>query len=314
MKILIKPKDSGNVIATIAIGEKCFQDWKTYAFPSWRLYCKKNKLGLICFDEDLIDKNHKKWKKATWQKLLIATTLKNSNHSIKNVCYLDTDILINYKFSPNIFDLYQNNKIALVSEINDLPYPLDLVKKFLSFNRHIYYDKKYPLNSSLFISPQKIFKYHNLKPFKNYACMGLIVFSIKNHSEIMKKWFYKYDKLINTITGGGDETILNFEIQNYSKVQWLNYKFQALWIYEIAWKYPFLYNYGKKNKILIAKCIESSLKTNYFLHFAGSWHESQMWKIKNILLNNFCIIELKQLSNYLIKNVKGVINKKQIKP
>ena len=82
MKILIKPKDSGNVIATIAIGKKCFQDWKTYAFPSWRLYCKKNKLGLICFDEDLIDKNHKKWKKATWQKLLIATTLKNSNYSI----------------------------------------------------------------------------------------------------------------------------------------------------------------------------------------------------------------------------------------
>ncbi|GBL20905.1 hypothetical protein EMGBS4_09650 [Acidimicrobiaceae bacterium] len=25
-------------------------------------------------------------------------------------------------------------------------------------------------------------------------------------------------------------------------------------------------------------CIEASLFTNYFLHFAGSWHEGKMWE------------------------------------
>jgi hypothetical protein len=29
---------------------------------------------------------------------------------------------------------------------------------------------------------------------------------------------------------------------------------------------------------LIDACIEASLYANYFLHFAGAWHESEMWK------------------------------------
>ena len=30
----------------------------------------------------------------------------------------------------------------------------------------------------------------------------------------------------------------------------------------------------------------SLLMNNYFLHFAGSWHECQMWKNKNIINHN----------------------------
>ena len=96
----------------------------------------------------------------------------------------------------------------------------------------------------------------------------------------MKKWFDKYNKDIDTLTGGGDQPILNYEFLNYGKINWLDYKYQSLWIYEIAWKYPFLYDYGRKNKDLIKECVEASLISNYFLHFAGSWYESDMWKIK----------------------------------
>ena len=37
----------------------------------------------------------------------------------------------------------------------------------------------------------------------------------------------------------------------------------------------------RNNKLLIANCIATSLMNNYFLHFAGSWHEAKMWKNEN---------------------------------
>ena len=121
----------------------------------------------------------------------------------------------------------------------------------------------------------------------------------------MKSWFDKYTKDIDTLTGGGDEPILNYEFLNYGKIKWLDYKFQALWIYEISWKYPFLYNYGKKNTELIKECVEASLTTNYFLHFAGSWHESEMWKIENFFESNEKKEYLEKYHNYLKIPVTG---------
>ena len=48
----------------------------------------------------------------------------------------------------------------------------------------------------------------------------------------------------------------------------------------------FLYDYGKRNKKLQSECVTSSLMTNYFLHFCGSWHESSMINLKNNYLFN----------------------------
>ena len=46
----------------------------------------------------------------------------------------------------------------------------------------------------------------------------------------------------------------------------------------MANKYPFLYKEKDQDLSLIKECIEASLFTNYFLHFAGSWHEGKMWE------------------------------------
>ena len=128
MKILIDPSESKNVITVIALGEDFYLDWYKYAFPSWSSYCKLNRLGLIVFDKDLISVNDRLWKKATWQKLLIAEELKNSSLSIENVCNLDADILINYK-APNVFDYYNSDTIGLVSMVKNLPFSLDEARR-----------------------------------------------------------------------------------------------------------------------------------------------------------------------------------------
>ena len=43
--------------------------------------------------------------------------------------------------------------------------------------RNRFYSKRYKLDSALFMNLKQIYKYHNLKPQKDYACSGVIVFN-----------------------------------------------------------------------------------------------------------------------------------------
>jgi hypothetical protein len=291
MKVLLPLGNSKNLIATIAIGNAYFSAWEKCALPGWTEYCERNGLGLVVFDQDLISSDKKEWKKATWQKMLIGEMLKKASIDAKNVCYLDSDILIN-PTSPNIFDSYDATTIGLTSIRHNLPYPLEEVQRRLAFLRHTCYDDSYPLDSALFMSLEQLYGFHGLTAQSDEACMGLIVFNVKRHTHLMRGWFDKYDRNVQSITNGGDQTHINYEIQNWGNVSWLSYRFQAIWPYEMAWKYPFLYDYGREDETLIRKCIEATLYQNHFLHFAGSWHESNMWK-----LGGFLCSDLEQTKN-----------------
>lgn len=282
MKVIINPGKSNNVIATAAIGGQYYQLWETHAFPTWKRYCERHGLGLIVFDDDLLSKGDPLWKKPNWQKLLIGDIVKRRLPAVRNICHLDTDIIIN-PTAPNVFDFYDPATIALVSLRRNLPYPYEETLRRVAYFRNKFYDASYPLDSALFISVEDLYTFHGLDPQQDETCSGFFIFNIESHAEFFKSIFNKYDKSIESITGGGEQTHFNYEVQKYGKVSWLDYRFQAIWLFEMAWKYPFLYDYGRDNTELIRECIESSLFTNYFLHFAGSWHESAMWKVGGLL-------------------------------
>jgi hypothetical protein len=178
------------------------------------------------------------------------------------------------KFAPSIFD-FNDGTLAMVSQFKELPFDLNLVLRRIAFYRNRFISAQYPLDSALFMSIEDIYKFHNLTPQKDYGCAGFFMGNIFDHSLHMSEIFNSYDANVSTITDGGDEPILNFEFQNRFQTKWLPYKFQALWIYEMAAYYPFLYE-SLSDSNLILKCIESSLQNNIFLHFAGSWNESKM--------------------------------------
>ena len=94
--------NSTNAIVTLAIGKKFLNSWEKFSKPSWEIYCKKYKINLFVITKQLISKSEQKWKKPTWQKLLIGDFLRKLNLSIENICYLDTDILIS-PLAENIF-------------------------------------------------------------------------------------------------------------------------------------------------------------------------------------------------------------------
>ena len=304
MKVIIEPGSSGNILATIAIGDSYYNSWKHYALPSWEKYCRRYDLGLVVFDENLISPDHPSWKKPTWQKMLIGSHLSEFLPNVNNICYLDTDILINFT-APNIFKYYYPETIGLVSQCVNMPYEEFEVKRKVAFFRHNYYSESYPLDSALFMPLKQIFDYHNLPVQNNYACAGLIIFNMKNHAILMNNWFGKYDQSIHSITDGGDECHFNYEVQNWGNITWLDYKFQALWIYEMASKYNFLYHYGKNNSELIKECILSSIFSNYFIHFAGSWYESDMWKLGDIYDSDKSINDLEKYAEYIKRPVYG---------
>jgi hypothetical protein len=305
MKIILKPKLKHNYIVTIAIGDQYFQEWESFALPSWELYCERNDIGLIVFTNDLISKEDLKWKKATWQKLLIGNYLKNEISEIDNICYLDTDILISPN-APDVFSNFDKESISLVSLRKNLPYDYNEVLRKIAFFRNNYYDNKYPLDSALFISIPDLYNYHGLDPVDDEACAGFFIFNVEKKSEILYNYFFEIDSNVSSITGNGDQTHFNHFIQKNCKVSWMDYKYQAIWVFEMASKYPFLYKNGKDyNDNLVQECINASLLDNYFLHFAGSWHESQMWKKFKDDDFNYFVTVCKRFMDYMETAVTG---------
>ena len=73
----------------------------------------------------------------------------------------------------------------------------------------------------------------------------------------------------------------------------------------MAYKYPFLYGEYRSNLSLIKTCIEASLFSNYFLHFAGSWHEGKMWEQVKVLDTSESILMFKSFNDYMEVPVFG---------
>ena len=292
------------MLATIAIGEQYLQPFMKYAYHTWEMYCHRHDLGLILFDEDLISPDHPKWKKATWQKYLIGEVVSNSNLKVENVCYLDTDILIS-PIAPNIFDHHKKSRVSLVSQWYNLPYERQFIARRIAFLRNRFLSSDYPLDSLLFASIDQFYNFSSLPAQTDYACAGLFVFNAQEFSRPMSNFFHSYDTAVLTPSAGGDQLHFNYFVQSNAYDQWLPYEFQALWIFEVPIKYPFLFSSKKISDEQIRQCIEASLFSNYFLHFAGSWNESMMWKQVKVFESPDSLEMFKAFDEYMRVPVYG---------
>jgi hypothetical protein len=279
---ILSGQKTKKAIVTLAIGGSFEDQWRQNSLPLLLEYCNHHKIGLYLQNSSLDSQKIKK--KLQWQKLLLAYEIKANFSFIEEFCYIDTDILVN-KNAPSVFDLTKN-KLSLVSQFKNLPFDLDMILRRIAFYRNYFLSKTYPLDSSLFMSIKQIYDFHNLTPQLDYACTGLFAGNIEEHSDFLRDIYNRYPASVSTLTEGGDEPIINYEFQSKFEINWLPYEFQALWLYEMAAHYAFLYEDVEKFD-LIKKCVEVSLENNVFLHFAGRWHESKMISVASQLsLNN----------------------------
>jgi hypothetical protein len=300
--ILNKPDKCSNYLVTTAIGEPYFSNFKKYIMPSWMDYCQKFNLGLAIVTNDLIERSDKYYKKANWQKFIVARELRSLDPLVNNLCHLDTDIIIS-PLAPNIFDFHSDDSISVISLRKKLPYSHAMALRRMAFFRNKYYDSKYPLDSVLFSTIDDLYKNNelNVPKIADEVCSGVFVYNVSRHLDFFEKTFFSVDKNVKTLTNNGDQTHFNYYVLN-AKVKFLSYKFQTMWVFEQAMKYSFLYE--NSDKEMIKKCIRSSLLDCYFLHFAGSWHESDMWKNDNIL-NAENVDLMQNFSSYLDTKVTG---------
>lgn len=301
MKEIIKAKK--NTIACIAIGKEFYNSWKKNILPSWKVYCKRNNLGLIVFTEHLIDENNIYWKKPTWQRCLVASRVRDKYSIVKNICVMDIDILIN-PYSPNIFKKINKNKINLTSLRKNLPYQYDDTTKKLAYSRKNFLNSNYPLDSLLNCSLKTLYNLEKLKPQKDELNVGVLVFNIKKYATKIENWFYLYKRGIDTTTLGGCQTILNYYILKDNLENLIDYRFNCIWVFEIASRFPYILQ-NLENKKLLKNFVNSILFDNYFLHFAGSGADGMVWK-KNNFLNNRDLKLLMNLNIYRKKKLKGL--------
>lgn len=254
-----------------AIGTDYIKRWKEYSFPCWDAYCQKHNLGLVLIDDEIPAKNKKN---IYWEKFLIPSYL-SSLDVVNNICYVDTDVIIN-PFSDNIFNHMDVDKVNLISQKNNLQNIKEItIRKKAAYHRNKFLDNNYPLQSSLFMSYEEIYSYHNLSILDDYACTGVFLLNKSRYGQKLKEWYHEIPQDIITIDNG-EEVFLNYYFQKFCDVNWLGYEWQALWLYEVAGHYTHLYREKFTNSRNVEAAILDCLLNFNFLHFAGSW-ESSCW-------------------------------------
>lgn len=261
-------------LVTTAMGPGYLDRWIKYSLPSWMSYASRHGLGIVCITDELAERDVPTYKNGSWQKLLAPAFVLANFPEAGRFCMIDTDIVIS-PFAPNIFDHACTDGYTVVSSLKHLPYPRALVLRRMAFLRNAFYSSSYPLDSFLLGNPLDDFSDLGLEPPSDYFCAGVIALN-RGQVDQMVGWFMD-------TPGPGDfdaweQTHLNYWIQN-EKHEWLPYEWQALWNLEMAWKYPFLYSEGRNvaNSSLSRACVEAALWSNNFVHFAGSWFESEAW-------------------------------------
>ena len=218
---------------------------------------------------------------------------------------LDSDIFIN-EIAPNIFKHSNLQKISVVNFYKNLPYrknDYELRERIVHLRR-LYLDNLYPLRSSITASPIEIFKHYNFgKSYNNYFCAGVMVYNIKKFNNFFYKVYLKYCNKNYVKKFNGVEIPLNFEVLKLNKTYWLDYKFQTIWLFELADKYSFIYREKKLLNKLIKICAEEIILNSFFLHFPGTLKDSaNVWKIKNFFKNKK-LIKLNKLFNFKSKKL-----------
>jgi hypothetical protein len=293
---ILRQSTSGNYIVSVVIGRDYLQKWTSICKKNWLKYCDKHDLGLAILNKPTNIKN----RNPHWQKYFIGNDLAQLT-KIDNICYMDYDVLINPN-AENIFTTFNKDKIGLVSQERNLPYSdSGQIRKTISFYRNYYLDPKYPLNSALLFNTAQRYESFGLKDQNDYACMGVFIYNYSKFQGFLSQIAENHSGTENVLDSG-DELIMNHHILSKNLHSWLDYSWQALWLYEVATNYSHLYEDRFQCISDNYKAISSCLKRVNFLHFAGSWEKAAFDTLEEFWESNQ-YGDMSHLENFLSQNI-----------
>ena len=265
-------------IITLAIGEKYLSRWNHLCFYNWQKYADRQGYDVICID-NFLDKTAADGKRRpNWEKCLILgdDTVKR----YEQVVWVDSDILIN----PDAPCICASVPVEKVGAVEMFTGPLaetlpgqgqslvDRAKEFWCWPFRDGYE--FYANSGL---PDQ---------FDQVVQTGVMVLSPAYHREILEHVYFTYDEPHN---GHAEMECLSYELVKSGLMQWLDPRFNRLWIECMLRDYPFLLpsqkpigrlsrvwkqlvhgQYQKPSEAIANLCLQSAFINNYFLHFAGT--------------------------------------------
>jgi hypothetical protein len=310
IETLVEPKPASaggprNWLANVAIGEAHLAEWERYAKDSLVAYAERFGLGLVVFTDHLDERDDDRPHPA-WEKLLVGRAFANVDPDAHGVLFLDTDVVANPFTGRNVFDVWDPQKVGMVSQRYQMPYEYFDTAKRICFLRNRFITADYPLNSSFLFDLEQVYGFEGFAEQPEECCTGFFVFSPKRHGEVLADIYDRY-RNHDRESLALEQTHLNYYVQHNGLLQIMDYEFQVIWVYEMAQKYPFLYRPEfRGNDALVLECVGASLLSSTFLHFAGRWNESGTMNYAPEFLRGGWEKALPELADYLQSKVRGV--------
>lgn len=269
-------------IVTLAIGKKYQERWQAICQKNWSQYAEKHDYDIVCISESLDESNRAKTRSPAWQKCLILGHEKVKKYH--QVVWVDSDILMN-PYAPCIVS--QVSESQKVGAVNMFSGPLSETFPSASAKFESLADRSQSFWNWPFKTGKEFYSNVSLSDnFSEVVQTGVMVLSPKVHRDALEYVYHTYEHQDGQAF---EMECLSYELVKANLVNWLDHRFNRLWIECILRDYLFLLppessknkimRRGQKylrrfsgisNKTLTNCCVNTALINNYFLHFAGT--------------------------------------------
>ena len=258
----------------VIIGEEYRSKINKVALPHFTKYCEKYGLGFLVIT-DYVNPAHATLKPYNidpgYQRLLAPRLIQEQFPQYTFLCDIDADCIPSV-FGRNIFEssTLRQGTINLVRPTPSSASRQSLGRK-ISLLRRSFQDPNCPLDSLLAGSDQDEKRILGFDFEGPIATIGTAV----GHVDDLQRSGVDLYRAIEEEFSGYLQNYRNKVYTNEFKVNYLPYSFQAIWNFELAEHYPFLY-FTDSSDIAI-ECLKATLLRVDMLHFAGRWPENNLF-------------------------------------
>jgi hypothetical protein len=294
---LIKSR-SKKAIYMVVIGKDYRLHFDCVVLPHVQKYCEKFDIGLFILS-DYIDPaakfNEPYSKDPGYQRLLIPGQISRQFEEYTLLADMDADCIPGY-YARDIFALpIQEGYRDRVWFTRPCPagYTRSSLGRRISLLRKMYHDPEFPLDSLLAADDEFEKRALGFDFDGEIATLGTCIGHVNSLASCGSLAY----EAIKSNFSGYLQNYRNKIFRTYFNIGWLPYEYQAIWNYELALYYPFLYS--SIDKKLSSLCVRATLSRVDMLHFAGSWPENAIFSSGSFNESNDLDVYFSDLGNYL---------------
>jgi len=272
-------------LVTLTIGAEFRARWQSLCEPGWRRYADRHGFDIICIDQPLDSTARAQARSPAWQKCLILSQPFAQDY--ERIVWLDADILINPASAPNIVMGVPIDKVGAVSSYGT-PSP-ELYQ--VANARNATYWRARGATVEADEIPSHYYARHGLPQahHDHVVQTGVLALSPAHHRDVLEMTYHSYERRADW-DFQHEMPPLSHELLQRGLVQWIDYRFNVVWLLYAMLYYPFLFQtqHPRARRRRLARLLDRQLKVDrlqdarracataafhnsYFLHFAASF-------------------------------------------